>query len=59
MRNPPWPATYRIDPSMVNDEVIRVIKGMRWDPQEWQALRVAANLADERSETTIPNGGST
>ncbi len=51
MRNAPWPQTYRIDPAVEKAEVVEAIKGLCWDPEEWQALRVAANLESERSET--------
>lgn len=51
MRNTPWPGSHRIDPAMKKDDVIAAIRGMHWDPEEWEALRVAANLEGERSET--------
>jgi hypothetical protein len=47
-----WPASYRVEPSIAKDDVVKAIKDMIWgDQQEWQALRVAANLDDPRSET--------
>ena len=36
---------------MATGSVISAINGMSWDLEEWQALRVAANLDDERSKT--------
>ena len=50
MRNSPWPHTYRIDPRVATGAVISAINGISWDLKEWQALRVAANLDDERSK---------
>ena len=51
MRKSPWPHTYRTDPGMAAGTVITAINEMRWNQEEWQALRVAANLDDERSES--------
>jgi hypothetical protein len=51
MRNSPWPHTYRIDPRVATGTVVSAINGMNWDAEEWKALRVAANLDDERSKT--------
>ena len=51
MRKSPWPHTYRTDPGMAGGTVITAINEMRWNKEEWQALRVAANLDDERSES--------
>ena len=51
MRQKPWPDSYRFEPSIAKEDVVKAIKGLRWNPEQWQALRVAANLTDPRSET--------
>jgi hypothetical protein len=51
IRHAPWPDGHRIDPRMAKDDVVRAIDGKLWHLKEWQALRVAANLSDERSDT--------
>ena len=40
MRKSPWPHTYRTDPGMAAGTVITAINEMRWNQEEWQALRV-------------------
>ena len=40
-----------MDPGITKSQVISAIKDLRWDLDEWRALRVAANLWDRRSET--------
>jgi hypothetical protein len=51
MRPSLWPATYRINPGVNREKVIEAINGLRWDPDEWSSLQVAANLVDKRAET--------
>lgn len=51
MRPSPWPTTYRIDPGIKREVVIAAIKGLKWHPDEWKSLQVAANFFDKRAET--------
>lgn len=51
MRPSAWPENYLIDPGVSREEVIAAINAALWHPEEWKALRVAANLDDKRAET--------
>lgn len=51
MRSSLWPESYRMDPDVSREEVIAAINAIRWHPEEWKALQVAANLNHKKAET--------